>query len=141
MIVVRSRKKNDYLEALHKTDLTVGSTPSLGAHASKRDIQQFLTYFTNLFVEEVSFNIQFLTERGENVWWFDGEKVSFRSESTSKILNLLYTNPDITLQKLSEEVGISVTAVNKQIKMLTDRHFIQRVEKDGTWRLVITPSI
>ena len=141
MIVVRSRKKNDYLEALHKTDLTVGSTPSLGAHASKRDIQQFLTYFTNLFVEEVSFNIQFLTERGENVWWFDDEKVSFRSESTSKILNLLYTNPDITLQKLSEKVGISVTAVNKQMKMLTDRHFIQRVEKDGTWRLVITPSI
>ena len=26
MIVVRSRKKNEYLEALHKTDLTVGST-------------------------------------------------------------------------------------------------------------------
>lgn len=38
MIVVRSRKKNEYLEALHKTDLTVGATPSLGAHASKRSI-------------------------------------------------------------------------------------------------------
>lgn len=60
MIVVRSRKKNEYLEALHKTDLTVGATPSLGAHASKRDIQQFLTYFTNLFVEKSHITFVFL---------------------------------------------------------------------------------
>lgn len=141
MIVVRSRKKNDYLEALHKTDLTVGSEPALGAHASKRDIQQFLTYFTNLFVEEVSYNIRFLTERGGNVWWFDGERITFRSVSTSKILNLIFAVPDITIQKLSDEVGISVAAVNKHLKQLTTKGYIQRVEKDGTWRLIITPSI
>lgn len=141
MIVVRSRKKNDYLEALHKTDLTVGASPSLGAHASKRDIQQFLTYFTKLFVEEVTYNIRFLTERGDNVWWFDGERVIFRSNSTSKILNLMSAVPDITIQKLSDEVGINVAAINKQLKQLTTKGFIQRVEKDGTWRLIITPSI
>ncbi len=141
MIVVRSRKKNDYLEALHKTDLTVGASPSLGAHASKRDIQQFLTYFTKLFVEEVTYNIRFLTERGDNVWWFDGERVIFRSNSTSKILNLMYAVPDITIQKLSDEVGINVAAINKQLKQLTTKGFIQRVEKDGTWRIIITPSI
>ena len=141
MIVVRSRKKNDYLEALHKTDLTVGASPSLGAHASKRDIQQFLTYFTKLFVEEVTYNIRFLTERGDNVWWFDGERVIFRSNSTSKILNLMYAVPDITIQKLSDEVGINVAAINKQLKQLTTKGFIQRVEKRGTWRLIITPSI
>ena len=61
MIVVRSRKKREYLEALHRTDLTVGATPSLGAHASKRDIQQFLTYFTNLFIDEVSYDIHHAT--------------------------------------------------------------------------------
>jgi len=141
MIVVRSRKKNEYLEALHKTDLTVGSTPSDGAHASKRDIQQFLTYFKNLFAEELTYDIRFLTERGENVWWFDGERVKFRSDSTSKILNLMYAIPDITIQKLSDEVGINVTATNKQIKQLTQKGYIQRTEKDGTWRLIITPSI
>lgn len=140
MIVVRSRKKNEYLEALHKTDLTVGATPHLGAHASKRDIQQFLTYFTNLFVEEVSYNIQFLTERGENVWWFDGERVKFRSPSTSKILNLMYTNPDITINALSEQVGINVAAVNKQLKQLDTKGYIQR-SQNGEWRLIITPSI
>lgn len=141
MIVVRSRKKNDYLDALHRTDLTVGASPSLGAHASKRNIQQFLTYFTNLFVEEVTYNVRFLTERGDNVWWFDGERINFRSDSTSKIFNLMSVVPDITIQKLSEEVGINVAAVNKQLKQLTTKGYIQRTEKDGTWRLIITPSV
>ena len=131
MIVVRSRKKSEYLEALHKTDLTVGSTPSLGAHASKRDIQQFLTYFTNLFVEEVDYNIRFLTERGDKVWWFDGERVAFRAESTSKILNLMYSTPDITIQKLSEVVGINVAAINKQVKQLITKGYLQEDAKQG----------
>lgn len=103
--------------------------------------EQFLTYFTKLFVEEVTYNIRFLTERGNNVWWFDGERVNFRSDSTSKILNLMYAAPDITIQKLSNEVGINVAAVNKQLKQLTTKGYIQRVEKDGTWRLIITPSV
>ena len=140
MIVVRSRKKNEYLEALHKTDLTVGATPSLGAHASKRNIQQFLTYFTKLFVEEVDYHIRFLTERGDNVWWFDGERVKFRAETTSKILNLMYEHPDITLASLSEQVGVNVAAINKQIRQLTNKGYIQRAA-DGNWRLIVTPSV
>ena len=140
MIAVRSRKKNEYLEALHKTDLTVGAAPSLGAHASKRNIQQFLTYFTKLFVEEVAYHIRFLTERGDNVWWFDGERVKFRTETTSKILNLMYEYPDITLASLSEQVGVNVAAINKQIRQLTNKGYIQRAA-DGNWRLIVTPSV
>ncbi len=140
MIVVRSRKKNEYLEALHKTDLTVGASPSLGAHASKRDIQQFLTYFSRLFVDEVTYSIRFLTERGDNIWWFDGQRINFRSASTSKILNLMHSVPDITIADLSGKVGINTAAVNKQIRQLTDKGYIQR-SANGDWRLVITPSV
>ena len=141
MIVVRSRKKKEYLEALHRTDLTVGAAPSLGAHASKRDIQQFLTYFTNLFIDEVSYDIQFLTERGDNVWWFDGERVKFRSATTSIILNRMYEQPNSTIPQLAEAAGISLTAVNKQLRLLTDKGYIARTEKDNSWRLIITPSV
>ncbi len=141
MIVVRSRKKKKYLEALHRTDQTVGAAPSLGAHASKRDIQQFLTYFTNLFIDEVSYNIQFLTERGDNVWWFDGERVKFRSATTSIILNRMYEQPNSTIPQLSEAAGISLTAVNKQLRLLTEKGYIARTEKDNSWRLIITPSV
>ena len=140
MIVVRSRKKNEYLEALHKTDLTVGLTPSFGAHASKRSIQQFLTYFTKLFMEEVTFCIRFLTERGEGVWWFDGQRINFRSASTGRILNLMSADPDITIADLSQQAGISIAAVNKQIKQLTDKGYVER-STHGNWRLIITPSI
>mgnify|MGYP004655921123 FL=1 len=141
MIVVRSRKKKEYLEALHRTDLTVGAAPSLGAYASKRDIQQFLTYFTNLFIDEVSYGIQFLTERGDNVWWFDGERVKFRSATTSIILNRMYEQPNSTIPQLAEAAGISLTAVNKQLRLLTDKGYIARTEKDNSWRLIITPSV
>ena len=141
MIVVRSRKKKEYLEALHRTDLTVGAAPSLGAHASKRDIQQFLTYFTNLFIDEVSYNIHFLTERGDNVWWFDGERVKFRSATTSVILNRMYEQPNSTISQLAEAAGISLTAVNKQLRLLTEKGYITRTEKDNSWRLIITPSV
>lgn len=141
MIVVRSCKKKEYLEALHRTDLTVGAAPSLGARASKRDIQQFLTYFTNLFIDEVSYDIQFLTERGDNVWWFDGERVKFRSATTSIILNRMYEQPNSTIPQLAEAAGISLTAVNKQLRLLTDKGYIARTEKDNSWRLIITPSV
>ena len=141
MIVVRSRKKKEYLEALHRTDLTVGAAPSLGAYASKRDIQQFLTYFANLFIDEVSYDIQFLTERGDNVWWFDGERVKFRSATTSIILNRMYEQPNSTIPQLAETAGISLTAVNKQLRLLTDKGYIARTEKDNSWRLIITPSV
>lgn len=141
MIVVRSRKKNEYLEALHKTDLTVGSVPTDGAHASKRAIQQFLTYFTNLVKEEISYDIRFLTERGNDVWWFDGDRVKFRSHTTSQMLNLMCEQPSITIPSLSKNLGISIAAVNKQLRTLTDKGYIARTEKDGTWRVVITPAI
>lgn len=141
MIVVRSRKKHEYLEALHNTDLKVGAAPSLGAHASKRDIQQFLIYFTKLFIDEVSYDIQFLTQRGDDVWWFDGERVKFRSSTTSVILNRMYEEPNCTIPQLAEAAGISLNAVNKQLRLLTDKGYIARTEKDNSWRLIITPSV
>lgn len=141
MIVVRSRKKKEYLDALHNTDLKVGAAPSLGAHASKRDIQQFLTYFSKLFIEEVSYDIKFLTERGENVWWFDGERIKFRSATTSVILNHMYDYPNCTISQLAEVAGISLTAVNKQLRLLSDKGYIARSEKDNSWRIIITPSM
>ena len=141
MIVVRSRKKKEYLEALHRTDLTVGAAPSLGAHASKRDIQQFLTYFRNLFINEVSYYIQFLTERGDNVWWFDGERVKFRSATTGIILNRMYEQPNSIIPQLAEAAGISLTAVNKQLRLLKEKGYVTRTEKDNSWRLIITPSL
>lgn len=141
MIVVRSRKKQDYLEALHKTDLKIGSVPSDGASARIEDITDFLQYFKNLMTEEIEYNIRFLTERGDDVWWFDGERINFRSESTSKILQMLRREPSVTIQDLIDETGINKSAVNKQLKLLKEKKYIVKNEDTGEWRVIITPSI
>lgn len=141
MIVVRSRKKQEYLEALHKTDLKVGSAPSDGANARIEDITAFLRYFQNLMKEEIEYSIRFLTERGENVWWFDGERINFRAETTNKILQMLRREAVVTIQDLMDETGINKSAVNKQLKLLKERKYITKNEDTGEWHVIITPSI
>ena len=68
MIVVRNRNKQAYLEALHQSDLIVGPSPSDGAHATLRDIRDFLNYFKNLVKTEIQADIDFVTKSAENVW-------------------------------------------------------------------------
>ena len=45
MVVVRSRNKQQYLEALHKSDVEIGQIPSDGANAELKQIRHFLKYF------------------------------------------------------------------------------------------------
>lgn len=142
MIVVRSRKKNQYLEALHKSDLKVGVTPSIGAHAPLNKIDAFLKYFERLAADEITQNITFLREHDENVWWFDGEKVSFRSPNTLTILRTLMDEPNTTLAELCQIVGINRSAIQKQLDVLQKRGYIVRSGGDeGKWHVVIVSSI
>ena len=142
MIVVRSRKKSQYLEALHKSDLKVGVTPSIGAHAPLNKIDAFLKYFERLAADEITQNITFLREHDENVWWFDGEKVSFRSPNTLTILRTLMDEPNTTLAELCQIVGINRSAIQKQLDVLQKRGYIVRSGGDeGKWHVVIVSSI
>ena len=141
MIVVRSRIKQDYLEALHQSDIETGDTPSDGAHATMPQIRKFLRYFKSIVTEELKYNIGFLSETSEKVWWYDGEKIVFRSSSTPLMLSAMKENPDITIEGLARKASISIAAVNKQLRQLTKRGFIQRSEKDGSWHVFASQSI
>lgn len=79
MVVVRSRKKQEYLEALHQADLRVGPVPSDGACATLDQIKPFHSYFTRLVTDEIKHTIDFLTARDQATWWFDGERITFNS--------------------------------------------------------------
>jgi len=140
MVVVRSRKKQQYLEALHSTDLEVGPVPSDGAHASLKDIKPFMKYFNELMATEVYNYVLFLSERDENIWWYDGERIAFRTPNYSKVLNAMRTHPSLSLANLHEEIGISITSVKKLLDKLIEKKYIERGEKDGSWRVFITPS-
>ena len=141
MIVVRSRNKSDYLEALHAADLIVGTIPSDGAHASLQEIRPFMQYFKRLVANEVYTNVCFLTEHDENLWWYDGERVEFHSPNYSKILMLMMTEPVLTLEYIQQELGINLSAVKKLVNQLQDKHYIERGNTDGSWRVFITPSV
>ena len=141
MIVVRSRKKQDYLEALHKTDMVVGSVPSEGAHASLTKTKNFVTYFTKLVEDELTYNIAYIENKDENVWWYDGEKIVFRSPNASRLLNLLEENPYVTYAKLSEELGINVSAIQKLIDGMVEKGYIQRRDTDKSWLVLATSVI
>jgi Fic family protein len=138
MIVVRSRNKNEYLEALHQADLDVGPIPSDGAHAELKDIRPFLKYFNNLVATEVYNDVLFVSEKNENVWWYDGERIVFRTPNYTKILNAMRTQPYLTLAAIKEEVGISITAIQKLLNHLITKKYVERGEKEGSWRVFIT---
>lgn len=138
MVVVRSRKKNEYLEALHQTDLEVGSVPYDGAHAGIREIRPFLKFFNELVATEVYHDVLFVSERNENVWWYDGERIVFRTPNYTKILNAMRTQPTLTLDDLKEETGISVTAIQKLLDQLLAKNYVARGEREGSWRVFLT---
>ena len=138
MIVVRSRRKSEYLEALHQTDLLVGPVPSDGAHADLKDIKPFMKYFNELVATEVYNDVLFVSERDENTWWYDGERIFFRTPNYSKILNAMQTQPTLTLQDMKEVTGISITAIQKLLDQLQEKKYVERGEKDGSWRVYVT---
>lgn len=138
MVVVRSRKKNEYLEALHQTDLEVGPVPYDGAHAGIREIRPFLKFFNELVATEVYHDVLFVSERNENVWWYDGERIVFRTPNYTKILNAMRTQPTLTLNDLKEETGISVTAIQKLLDQLLAKSYVMHGEREGSWRVFLT---
>lgn len=89
MIVVRSSSKKEYLEALHRADLKVGSAPADGANASLKDIRPFHKYMNSLMTEEIENDVLFVTEKSNNVWWYDGQRIVFRTQTYDKILRTL----------------------------------------------------
>lgn len=141
MIVVRSRNKMEYLEALHVTDQVVGFAPSDGAHASLNDISHFLKYFNKLVATEVYNDYLFVTERNEDYWWYDGEMVRFRSPNYAKILRMLQRLPSVTQNDIREETGINLSAIQKLINQLVEKNYIEKNPTDNSWRVIIKPSI
>lgn len=139
MIVVRSRLKQAYLEALHQADLIVGSTPAEGAHASLKQIRPFHKHMNDLIAKEIENDVLFVTERDENIWWYDGERIAFRTPTYAKILRELRTEPVITFAYLQEEIGINRSAIQKMLQSLQDKGYIQK-DENGKWRVFITPS-
>lgn len=59
-------------------------------------------------------------------------------ETRVKIIEMIDKNSKISMTELSEELGISRTAIQKNIKFLTENGYMKRVgsAKGGHWELL-----
>lgn len=140
MIVVRSRKKQEYIEALHQTDMVVGAVPSVGAHATIKQIGSFLKYFEKLVSKEIQTDIDFVTRKDEDIWWYDGEIITTKSKNTARILRMMRNAPNITYAELTASLGINSSAVQKLVKRMVEKGYITRHE-NGYWRVIATSIV
>ena len=131
MIVVRNRIKNDYLEALHKTDLAVGSSPTSGAKATLSQIKVFLQYFKDLVNSEIQCNIDFVESEGEDIWWYDGQRLKFRTATSGRLLHLMKANPYVTYKEMSKTLGVNISALQKLVTGMKEKGYLGR--QDNSW--------
>ncbi len=120
--------------------MAVGVIPSVGAHANIKQIKPFLKYFENLVVKEIQADIDFVTRKSEDLWWYDGEIITTRSKNMARILRLMQENPGITYAELTYLLGINTSAVQKLIKRMAEAGYIARHET-GTWRVIATSVV
>ena len=72
------------------------------------------------------------------MWWYDGERIQFRTPNYTKILNAMLTQPTLTLADMKAVTGISIAAIQKLLDQLTAKKYVERADKDGSWRVFVT---
>lgn len=133
MIVIRSKNKKAYLEALGKADKNLGPVPSDGANATLEQAQDFVNYIIKQVEQTLDDDINFLQEKEDAVWWFDGEFVKFNNDTTIQLLKYLVDHPQATVKELAQVLSINKSAVQKQLETLQRKGYVTRVgtRKEG----------
>lgn len=87
--------------------------------------------YSRKYLDEVSAAVGQEGGLGEKL----GEKLG---ENRLRILRLMNADPTVSSKKISNSVGISLTAVDKNISLLKDRGFIRRIgpAKGGHWEVI-----
>lgn len=127
MMVIKTKSKQAYLNALARTDASIGLIPSDGAHASYDKITPFIDHMKAVLNSDINDYISFVTNR-ESTWWYEGEIIKFSTPTPGKILSLLQVDPNMSLDKISESTSISRSAIQKQITSLSTSNYISRPE-------------
>ena len=139
MIVIRNRKKAEYLEALHRADQKIGKVPADGAHATIGKIASFLAYFRQTVCEEMQCEIEIVRNADKDTWWYDGQRISFRSGNGSRLLKFLTQKPTATFSDMAEHLKVNRSAVQKQIEGFRKKGYLDRRD-DGSWHVIALNS-
>ena len=139
MIVIRNRKKPEYLEALHRSDQKIGKVPSEGASASIGKITSFLAFFRKTVCEETQCEIDIVNNSANDTWWYDGQRIVFRSGNGARLLGLMRDKPFVTFSEMAEHLAVNRSAVQKQIEGFRKKGYVDRRD-DGSWHVLALNS-
>jgi len=128
MMVIRSKNKRAYLNALVLADASAGPIPADGAHAKLQSIAPFVDYMENALTADISAMLEFISGDRETMWWYEGEIVHFSTSTPGRILRILQSDPQASLSTISTTIGISRSAIQKQVDNLAGKGYITRPE-------------
>ena len=128
MMVIRSKNKKAYLSALALADASVGPIPADGAHASFKSIASFVNYMEKALSADISAILEFISGDRETMWWYEGEIIRFSTATPGRILRVLQSDPNASLSTISTTLGISRSAIQKQVDNLAEKGYISRPE-------------
>lgn len=139
LIVVPTKTKQQYWEALSSVDNLVGTLPSDGANATLKQAKAFVDYLEQLMTVEMQTDME-VAEGTGGQWWYSGGWVCFDNSNVVEIINLLIDRPSLSISELAEILDINRSAVQKHMKFLQDKGYIIRTgsRKTGKWQVVLT---
>lgn len=134
-----NEKLSEIFAQLRISDKSGRGVPKIVETYSKRAFE----FRENSIVVTIPFNMN--RKVGNKVGNKVGDKVKCKDNATHlelnetrvKILSEMRHNPNITKQELSILIGISDTAIDKNIKFLKDKNIIERIgsNKSGYWKV------
>ncbi|SCH51259.1 Fic family protein [Phocaeicola fibrisolvens] len=83
MLVVKSKDKSNYLTALNRCDVVVGSTPSVGAHAEVKQLEPFIGYMSKCLERALIISIK--AAHGESIDEADDWRKSLKLKYRDKL--------------------------------------------------------
>lgn len=131
LIVVPTKTKRLYLEALRKVDDLVGKIPADGAQASLKQVTAFVDYLERLLVVEMQMDTA-IARGNSGQWWYDGGWVNFNNPTIVEIINLLIETPTLTVPQLADRIGVNPSAIQKHLKYLKDKGYMMRIGSNKT---------
>lgn len=139
LVVIPTKTKQQYLDALSSSDVRAGRMPWEGASATLEQIKPFVSYLERLMINEMLTDMV-VVDGGGDQWWFDGGWVCFSNKNMNEMIDLLLQQPDLTITGLSEKLGINRSAVEKHLKKLQDKGYVLRTgsRKSGKWQVLLT---
>ena len=74
-----------------------------------------------------------------DTWWYDGQKISFRSGNGGRLLGLMRDKPFATFSEMSDYLAVNRSAVQKQVEGFRKKGYVDRRD-DGSWHVLAINS-